>query len=139
MPSSPLLSLNNFVLFHLLCDRAPLASRPELGEGGTLRPVVDLLVEQVECADFVVLNKTDLLQGSEQLEQLVSIVSMFNPLATVIPCERGKVGSLAPAAAGTEAVACATGSAAATGGGGGSVRDQLVAKTDVWRSHSWQV
>ena len=27
--------------------RAPLASRPELGDGGNLRPVVDLLVEQV--------------------------------------------------------------------------------------------
>lgn len=25
-------------------SRAPLASRPELGEGGNLRPVVDLLV-----------------------------------------------------------------------------------------------
>lgn len=30
-------------------SRAPLMSRPELGEGGNLRPVVDLLVEQLEC------------------------------------------------------------------------------------------
>jgi G3E family GTPase len=37
--------------------RLPLASRPELGDGGNMRPVVDLLVEQVECADFVLLNK----------------------------------------------------------------------------------
>lgn len=29
-------------------SRAPLASRPDLGEGGNLRPVVDLLVEQIE-------------------------------------------------------------------------------------------
>ena len=28
-------------------SRTPLASRPELGEGGDMRPVVDLLVEQV--------------------------------------------------------------------------------------------
>jgi G3E family GTPase len=28
-------------------SRAPLAARPELGEGGDMRPVVDLLVEQV--------------------------------------------------------------------------------------------
>ena len=28
-------------------SRAPLAARPDLGEGGNLRPVVDLLVEQV--------------------------------------------------------------------------------------------
>ena len=29
-------------------SRAPLAARPDLGEGGNLRPVVDLLVEQIE-------------------------------------------------------------------------------------------
>lgn len=29
-------------------SRAPLAARPELGEGGDMRPVVDLLVEQVQ-------------------------------------------------------------------------------------------
>lgn len=42
-------------------SRAPLAARPDLGEGGSLRPVVDLLVEQVECADSVILNKVDQL------------------------------------------------------------------------------
>lgn len=31
--------------------RGPLASRPDLGDGGGLRPVVDLLVEQLECAE----------------------------------------------------------------------------------------
>ena len=44
-------------------SRAPLAARPDLGEGGNLRPVVDLLVEQVECADFVILNKVDQLSS----------------------------------------------------------------------------
>lgn len=29
-------------------SQAALAARPDLGEGGTLRPVVDLLVEQIE-------------------------------------------------------------------------------------------
>lgn len=29
-------------------SRVPLAARPDLGEGGTLRPVVDLLIEQIE-------------------------------------------------------------------------------------------
>lgn len=29
-------------------SRTALAARPDLGEGGTLRPVVDLLVEQIE-------------------------------------------------------------------------------------------
>ena len=31
-------------------SRVALAARPDLGEGGNLRPVVDLLVEQIECA-----------------------------------------------------------------------------------------
>lgn len=33
-------------------SRTALAARPDLGEGGTLRPVVDLLVEQIECVSF---------------------------------------------------------------------------------------
>jgi G3E family GTPase len=28
--------------------RAPLAARPDLGDGGGMQPVVDLLVEQIE-------------------------------------------------------------------------------------------
>ncbi len=34
--------------------RAPVAARPDLGDGGGRRPVVDLLVEQLECALFIV-------------------------------------------------------------------------------------
>eukprot|EP00798_Chlamydomonas_sp_ICE-L_P011382 gene11382-12082_t len=72
-------------------SKAPLAARPELGEGGNLRPVVDLLVEQVEVADFIVLNKTDMLDTPEKLDQLVAIAVSLNPLATVIPCQQGQV------------------------------------------------
>lgn len=75
-------------------SRQPVASRPELGDGGNMRPVVDLLVEQVECADFVLLNKADLSPGGPEgdgMVQLGAIVSSLNPLATVIACEHGKV------------------------------------------------
>lgn len=34
-------------------SRASLAARPDLGEGGSLRPVVDLLVEQIECVPLL--------------------------------------------------------------------------------------
>lgn len=55
---------------------------------------------QVECADFVVLNKTDLLTGpastgeGSALDELVAIVSSLNPLATVVQCQQGQVCGL---------------------------------------------
>ena len=58
------------------------AARPDLGEGGNLRPVVDLLVEQIECADFVILNKIDQLDAA-QMESLKGIAASLNPLAKV--------------------------------------------------------
>ena len=62
--------------------KRPFAARPDLGEGGNLRPVVDLLVEQIECADFVILNKIDQLDAA-QLESLKGIASSLNPLSKV--------------------------------------------------------
>lgn len=40
--------------------------------GGAQRAVVDLLVEQVECADVLVLNKMDTLEEGKQ-EILTSV------------------------------------------------------------------
>lgn len=37
-------------------SKTALANRPDLGEGGGLRPVVDLLVEQIEYVSFGLLN-----------------------------------------------------------------------------------
>ncbi|KAK9791398.1 hypothetical protein WJX73_003423 [Symbiochloris irregularis] len=71
-------------------SKAPMAARADLGEGGNLRPVVDLLVEQIECADFVVLNKIDQL-GEDSLKELISIVESLNPLAKVVSCQQGRV------------------------------------------------
>lgn len=58
------------------------AARPDLGDGGTMRPVVDLLVEQIECADYIILNKIDQLDAA-QLESLKGIASSLNPLSRV--------------------------------------------------------
>lgn len=71
-------------------SRAPIMAHPELGEGGNLRPVVDLLVEQLECADFLLLNKTDLLKEG-QLDELRGIVASLNPFAEVKACQHGRV------------------------------------------------
>jgi G3E family GTPase len=43
------------------------------------------------CADFVVLNKTDMLSSSGQLDSLRAIVSSLNPLAEAVACEQGRV------------------------------------------------
>jgi len=71
-------------------SRAPLAARPDLGDGGNLRPVVDLLVEQVECADVIVANKTDMLPPGKAAS-LTAVLSSLNPLASVIECQWGEV------------------------------------------------
>lgn len=54
------------------------------------RNIVQLLVDQVECADVIVLNKAD-LATPEEVEKLKLIVRRLNPLAEVIVAARGKV------------------------------------------------
>ncbi|PSC76572.1 cobalamin biosynthesis isoform A [Micractinium conductrix] len=71
-------------------SRAALAARPDLGEGGGMRPVVDLLVEQIEVADYVVLNKVDMMNDAT-MESLRVIVASLNPLAQVVACTHGEV------------------------------------------------
>lgn len=72
-----------------------IADRPDLGgdkveAGSGRRRVVDLLVEQVECADVVILNKSDMV-SEEDLAYLSDIVRAINPLSSAHPCEYGKV------------------------------------------------
>ena len=54
------------------------------------RCVVDLLVDQIEFADVIILNKTDLVT-SEQLEQVTGIIKGLNPQAELLNSEFGKV------------------------------------------------
>ena len=54
------------------------------------RQVVDLLVDQVEFADVLVVNKTDLMPA-EAAAELEAILNTLNPTARVVRAERGKV------------------------------------------------
>lgn len=54
------------------------------------RCLVDLLTEQVEFADVIVLNKTDLVTETE-LKTLEGLLAEFNPHARVIHSEFGRV------------------------------------------------
>ncbi len=54
------------------------------------RCVVDLLVDQIEFADVIVLNKTDLVT-SAQLQQVTGIVKALNPGAEILRSRFGRV------------------------------------------------
>ena len=72
-----------------------LDERPELGtddyeEGGGERQLVDLLVEQIECADVLVLNKMDQVDAKQQ-GVLREVSHSLNPKSTTVAVEFGKV------------------------------------------------
>lgn len=54
------------------------------------RTIVDLLIDQVEFADVIVLNKTDLVSTTDLLE-LKNIIKKLNPEAKIINSSFGKV------------------------------------------------
>ena len=54
------------------------------------RNIVDLLVDQVEFANVIIINKTDLVSEKE-LEQLHQIVKSLNPNATVLQSTESRV------------------------------------------------
>lgn len=67
-----------------------IAERGEsLGEEDA-RTVVDLLVDQVEFADVIVLNKCDLV-GDAERERLHAILRALNPRADIVEAHEGRV------------------------------------------------
>jgi G3E family GTPase len=71
-------------------SRDSLAERGKVAGEGDGRMLVDLLVEQVEFADVLVLNKAD-LATPEELARLAGILATFNPDARIIAAEHGRV------------------------------------------------
>ena len=67
-----------------------LADRGETAGEGDQRLLVDLLVEQVEFADVIVVNKTDLVDAAER-DRLIGILRTFNPIARIVPASHGRV------------------------------------------------
>jgi G3E family GTPase len=78
---------------HLLADYSSqdfLADRGEtLGEDDT-RSLVGLLVEQIEFADVVVINKASSV-SPEQLATVRKLVASLNADALIVPCDHGQV------------------------------------------------
>jgi G3E family GTPase len=67
-----------------------LAKRGQTAGEGDDRLLVDLLVEQVEFADVIVLNKADLVPEAE-LRRLAGLIATFNPRAEIVSSIRGQV------------------------------------------------
>jgi G3E family GTPase len=67
-----------------------LAGRGEAANGEDDRHLVDLLVEQVEFADVIVLNKADLVEETD-LRRLAGIIATFNPRAEIVASVHGRV------------------------------------------------
>jgi G3E family GTPase len=54
------------------------------------RTIASLLVEQIEFADVIVVNKTDLVDA-EQLGEVRALVQRLNPAATIVMTDHGRV------------------------------------------------
>jgi G3E family GTPase len=67
-----------------------LAARGETAGDGDGRMLVDLLVEQVEFADVIVVNKADLAPAAD-LERLGHILGTLNPVARIVSAAHGQV------------------------------------------------
>lgn len=58
------------------------------------RPVFELIIEQIECADLLVLNKMDMVNAAER-EELRVILDELNRRATKLECQQGQLDNAA--------------------------------------------
>lgn len=74
------------------------ASNPSAPQRREPKAVAELMLEQIECADVLVLNKTDLVTAEVQAG-LVEALRELNPRAEIVPAREGRVADLLPGAA----------------------------------------
>lgn len=79
-----------FAFLNDYCSRDRLADRGLSSGAEDARHIVDLLADQVEFADVILLNKTDLLPA-EALRRLTDILRALNPQAAIHPCINGEI------------------------------------------------
>ncbi len=78
----------NFTLDYTSVDL--LADRDQVAGDGDTRAIAELLVEQVEFADVIVINKIDLVTSAERTF-LTNVLRKLNPSADLVFTEFGKV------------------------------------------------
>ena len=67
-----------------------LQDRPLNADPGDERNISTLLIDQVEFADVIVLNKTDLALA-EDLAEIEALLRKLNPAAKIVRAERGRI------------------------------------------------
>jgi G3E family GTPase len=67
-----------------------LADRDLAAGDGDIRSIADLLVDQVEFADVIVLNKTDLV-SENACARVAAVLRRLNPSARIVPADHGRV------------------------------------------------
>jgi G3E family GTPase len=70
--------------------RPPVRSGTEPAVGGGPRPLIELLIEQLETTDLVVLNQCDRVTQEER-EALEAAIAGLNPHAEIVATEQGQV------------------------------------------------
>ncbi|MEH7387748.1 GTP-binding protein [Bacillus sp. JJ1521] len=76
--------------WHDFSSGETLLDRKQAVGAGDSRDIVDLLIDQIEFANIIILNKTDLIKH-EEVVQLKAIVAKLNPEAEVILSSFGNV------------------------------------------------
>jgi len=79
--------------FSKLSDIAAVKDQPDAeGDEDESRTIADLMVDQVEFANVILLNKTDLLEDHpEELAAVEQLLHKLNPSAKVVRCQNGQV------------------------------------------------
>ena len=87
---SSLVTVVDAAYFHQLWTHYEASGAARVRTGSGPKPVFELMIEQVECADLLVLNKVDLVTEAD-LSAVETILRGLNGRAEVVHAEQGQV------------------------------------------------
>ena len=76
--------------WHDYASGESLLDRKQAVDAMDEREIADLLIDQIEFANVIVLNKTDLVSESK-LQELKAVIQKFNPVAKIIESEYSRI------------------------------------------------
>lgn len=98
--------IDSKLFYDLFGSNVHISEKPELGSNPIIeddlpplfespkgKKVTELLIEQIECADKVIMNKLDLLKTGQDVESLNSVLQELNPSAEFLQAIHGKLSN----------------------------------------------